>query len=175
MPSSAAARVRCQPVSCSARKMNCRSAVSREKSLRLVSSPAWRRVLGVLLAVGALGLSCHFTELVHTSQWTGNPNWDGALSAITNSYRRSVPELMGKIDDADEEYRPSWLRELPVWEQLEQWFEIAELNRRQIGRTWHTWFTGLYPVKLIRQDFWFPGGTLAEGLAEFELRDRPGP
>jgi hypothetical protein len=143
--------------------------------IAFVKSLAWRRVLGALVFVGMHGLSCHFTELVHTPGWTGNPAWDGGASIAKRSLNQAISIAIDGMPDPRVEYPAGWLRDLPVWTAIDCNFhaERQPARRRQIQPVWHSSLTGLYRYTTIDLDYWYPGGPFAESGPRTELRDRP--
>ncbi|GIK17458.1 MAG: hypothetical protein BroJett003_24220 [Planctomycetota bacterium] len=140
--------------------------------LLFVCSAPWRRTLGAVVLVGMMGLSCHFTNLVHEPGWTGNPGWDGGASAVFRSFRQSAVVVASDSEDANVEMPAGWLRELPIWRVVQDQLGDQHPVRRELHRTWHTWLTGLYRYSSAPQDFWYPGGPLADAITRLELRDR---
>jgi len=148
----------------------------------LVKSRGLRRGGTVALFIATLGLSQHFSEVVHRPGWSGNSDWP-RYGAIARDFARSVHAMADHIPapEATQAYPPGWLRDLPIAAKL---CELAEgaglselperyrLRRCEFGRAWHTWLTGLYPYELVPQDLWYPGGSLGEGLRRVELRNR---
>ncbi len=145
--------------------------------LVFVKSAAWRRILGTVVFVGMLGLSCHFTEFVHTPGWTGNPDWDGGNSLARRGLHQVISAVAKDMEDPQVEYPAGWLRDLPVWDGINERLGDSHrpVYRRQLERAWHTWLTGLYRYTKIRQDYWYPGGPFAEAGPRTELRDRTPP
>ncbi len=140
-----------------------------------LKSAAWRRVIAGALFVGMLGLSCHYTDVVHQSAWTGNREWGGIGPVFLNSVCRSAEGRMGSLQDPETACGAGWLRELPVWEELGVGFGNRYPSRREILPVWHSRLTGLYRCTEVRQDFWYPGGPFEQNIANIELRDRPKP
>ncbi|MBK9126297.1 MAG: hypothetical protein IPM13_00645 [Phycisphaerales bacterium] len=140
--------------------------------LLFVNSPAWRRTLGAAVFVGMMGLSCHFTDLVHEPGWTGNPDWDGGASMMFRSLRQSAAAVAADSENPNVEMPAGWLRELSIWPAVQDQFGDQRPVRRELRRTWHTRLTGLYRYSSIPQDFWYPGGSLADAITRLELRDR---
>ena len=142
-----------------------------------VNSATWRRVLSSAMFIGMIGLSCHFTELVHTPSWTGNPNWDGYGSIALRSLHVALDTAAGDLEDPQVVYPAGWLRDLAVWESIDDLFGdgYQPTVKRRIERAWHSRLTGLYHYTPVRQDYWYPGGPFAETGPKTELRDRPLP
>jgi hypothetical protein len=140
--------------------------------LLFVKSPAWRRTLGAAVFIGMMGLSCHFTDIVHEPGWTGNPDWDGGANIRFRSVRHSAATAAAKCEDPNLELPANWLRELPIWPVVQESLDDQHLTRREVIRTWHTTLTGLYRYFSIPQDYWYPGGPLADAITRLELRDR---
>ncbi len=144
--------------------------------LLFVNSAAWRRILGVVVFVGMVKLSCHFTDIVHMPGWTGNPDLDYG-PVVLRSMRGQVTLAAGDSEDPQDTYAAGWLRDLPVWQDIvsEHGRDRRPRARRQVERAWHTWLTGLYHYTLVPRDYWYPGGPVAEAGPKLELRDRPVP
>lgn len=143
--------------------------------LLFVNSAAWRRALGAVVFVGMMGLSCHFTDLVHEPGWTANPDWDGGANIIFRSRRQAAAAAAADSENPNVDMPAGWLRELPVWPAVQDQFGDQHPVRRELRRAWHTWLTGLYQYSSIPQDFWYPGGPLADAMTRLELRDRTAP
>lgn len=140
--------------------------------LLFVGSTPWRRVVGALVFVGMVGLSCHFTHLVHESPWTGNPDypriWDMRLRWLNDAASTAAAES----PNANADVTAGWLRDLPVWGDVQQTHGDEQPSRREVRRLWHTGLTGFYHRVFIPQDFWYPGGVFKEAFGKVELRDR---
>lgn len=144
--------------------------------LLFVKSNAWRRVLGATVFFAMMGLSCHFTLLVHEPGWTGNPSDDGGTK-IRLKTLRDYAAIVANDDDkmAKSDFAAGWLRDLPVWPPILHMFGEQMIARRQIHRTWHTWLTGLYHYSSEPMDFWYPGGRFEDAASRIELRERNKP
>ena len=142
--------------------------------LLYLNSKAWRWVMGMVMFVGMIGLSCHFTELVHESGWTGNPYWDGGADTLLRSLRKSAETMVADSKSAKADLPAGWLRDLPVWPDVQHILGERHVARREISQTWHTWLTGLYRYSRVPQDYWYPGGAPVDSFSHLELRDRPG-
>lgn len=140
--------------------------------LLAVDSKAWRRTLAGCVFVGMMGLSCHFTEMVHTPGWTGNPDWDGGQRAILQSMQRSAAAVTLDIENEAVALPEGWLRDSAIWSRVKDIFGDQHPVRREFERAWHTPLTGLYPYRPVEQDFWYPGGPLRDAIERIELRDR---
>lgn len=143
--------------------------------LLLIESAAWRRLAAGLVCVGMVGLSCHFEKLAHDPGWTGNPKSGAPLRAAIRAQCQAAAVAAAQTDFADAAYPAGRLRDLPGWPALREILEKHPPTRRQVGRAWHTWLTGLYPYTVVAQDYWFPGGRFDKGVAKLELRDFPSP
>lgn len=141
--------------------------------LAAVKPALWRRMLAGLLFVSMVGLSCHFTDIVHTSGWTGNPGWEIRANSDRRSLQQAVGQLALNVEDPAATYDAGWLRELPVWEDVKSLLREQYSPQRQFERAWHTGLTGLYRYTLVPQDVWYPGGIFKEAVGRIELRDRP--
>jgi hypothetical protein len=129
--------------------------------------------LSVVLVGLMLGLSFQYVNLVHSSGWYGHPHPSPAVK-IVNDSRLAVVRV--KVEEAGVNnpvvYPEGWLRQMPCVPAI-----AGELKhtpyRVEIGRAWHSWYTRIFPVHRIAQDFWFPGGRLGEGGGSITLRDAP--
>ncbi len=142
-------------------------------ALAVVKSATRRRLSGAVLFVGVIGLSCHFTEVVHLTAWTGNPDWPGTAPAMLNT----LPHLTGspstESGNPEAEYPAGWLRDLPLSPEIQHSLTSLYPIRREIHRAWHTRLTGLYRYVMIPQDFWYPGGPFGRTIVQVQARDRP--
>ncbi len=130
--------------------------------------------LGVaaLLVAAAWALSAHFSNIVQDPHWSGTPQLSieaKVRTAVLNDLASQAAEFSSDTTS----YPAGWLRELPFAAGLRM-VNMGAAPRRDVHLTWHTWATGLYPVDYVCQDFWYPGGPPATGLAAVECRDRPG-
>jgi len=141
-------------------------------ALLLVNSAARRRWLAAGIFVGMMGLSCHFTDLVHTPGWTGNPGWDGWTQARLRSLKKRAEAAVADIANQDVALTAGWLRDSAIWGDVEDVFGDHHPHRRQVRRVWHSALTGLYRTTSIPQDFWCPGGPPKEAVTRIELHDR---
>lgn len=141
--------------------------------LLLVKSNAWRRLLGATVFLAMMGLSCHFTSLVHEPGWTGNPSYDGGTK-VRLKVLRDTAAIVANDDDklAKSEFAAGWLRDLPLWPAILDRFGEQMIARRQIRYAWHTRLTGLYRYSSEPLDFWYPGGRFEEVAARIELREK---
>jgi hypothetical protein len=64
-----------------------------------IGRAALRRVVAGSLIIGMLGLSCHFTHLVHQQGWTGNPEWQGTGAAHLSTRQRHFQSLRRDGDE----------------------------------------------------------------------------
>ncbi|MGE0479467.1 MAG: hypothetical protein AB7Q17_03240 [Phycisphaerae bacterium] len=140
--------------------------------LALARSAAWRRILGGCVFVGMMGLSCHFTDIVHTLGWTGNPVWDGLPAVGLSSLQGSLSLAVLERDGQDAEIPAGWVRESPAWSALDDYARRAPRARRQVRAVWHSPLTGLYRYPTIAQDYWCPGGPAHDAIERIERRDR---
>jgi len=143
--------------------------------LAYVQSADRRRMLAGLVVVSTLGLSCHATDLVHKTGWTGNPDWTGFIGASQEQMRDA-----GQVIPSDSEFLPletpgGWLRDLPAWEDVHETLrrKMYWFGRRIIQPVWHSRLSGLYRYTSVPQDLWIPPGRLEEALKKLEVRDRP--
>ena len=83
-------------------------------------------------------------------------------------------ELSANAKQDDTVYPADWVRDLPFSECIdESALRQRGLYRIITGRAWHSAFTRLFPVEQIPQDFWYPGGTLAQAVDSIVLKDKP--
>lgn len=143
--------------------------------LLVVRDPRWRRILAAVVLVSMLKLSCQFGSLVHEPGWTGNPDWDGGAALRFDALRQDLAVAVAEDGAAQRPLPAGWLRDLPTGPQVQQLLARRTFQRRDVGRSWHTWLTGLYPYVLAPQDVWFPGGPLDELGERVRLRDRAAP
>jgi hypothetical protein len=133
----------------------------------------WRYALSAGALLATLGLSCQFTSLVHTRNWTGNPASSGPTGVEVSSLLASLYDVSPPAKFAANSYPSGWLPDLPIWDTLPESFREVDLWRSDAEPTWHTWLTGLYSQSYVRQDLWYPGGPVAEVWARIDVRDRP--
>ncbi|MBK8268047.1 MAG: hypothetical protein IPK83_06950 [Planctomycetes bacterium] len=50
--------------------------------LLLIKEKRTRRALALGVFIAMIGLSCHFTDIVHQPGWTGNPNHDSGAATV---------------------------------------------------------------------------------------------
>lgn len=132
-----------------------------------------RRLTGALIAVGMVGLSCQYTDIVHGERWTGSSQWERPHQAVAGAMLRAiVGELAELPQDDPTPHTAGWLRDLPFAEHVNGLLNKRRLVRGEIEPVWHSRFTVLYRRVYIPQDVWFPGGALADGAEGLELRDR---
>lgn len=145
--------------------------------LALVNSRPRRRLAAALLFVGMLGLSCHFTDVVHDRNWTGNPGWLGTdrawLRSVQDAVDADVLAAESELTADSNDYPAGWLRDLPLYAAITDVVGDRVPARRVIHPVWHSWLTGLYRRTGVTQDLWYPGGPPSQGLRHLELRDRP--
>lgn len=142
--------------------------------LAFVQAKRWRRIGGAIIAVSMVGLSFHFTELVHSSDWTGNPDWDGGAAVLERAKRARFNDWVEQAPDREINLPAGWVDELPSWEpQAKQTVSGMKIYRRDIERVWHTRLTGLYRYTTARRELWYPGGPPADAASRLEMRDRP--
>lgn len=141
-------------------------------ALLLVDSAARRRWLAACVFVGMMGLSCHFTNRVHTPGWTGTPGRDRGAQARLRSLQESAEAAVADIANQDAALTAGWLRDSAIWDDVEDVFGDKYPNRCQDRRVWHSALTGLYQTTCIPQDFWYPGGPPKEAVTRIELHDR---
>jgi len=142
--------------------------------LAFVQAKRRRRITGAIIAAGMIGLSFHFTELVHSSEWTANPRWDGGAAALERAMRARFEDWVEQAPDREIKLPAGWVDELPPWDpQVKETMVGMNVYRRDIERVWHTRLTGLYRCRLTRQELWHAGGPLADATSQLEMRDRP--
>ena len=139
-----------------------------------VRSAVIRRTIALLLFIAMLGLSFHFTDVVHEPGWTGNPARDVSKLAL-RMLQADCKNLIAETDSGRANFGPGWMRDLPFWKEIVAAGQDRHPRRPVIHHAWHSWFTGLYPVSGIDQDFWYPGGPFSDSISRIELRDRARP
>lgn len=103
--------------------------------------------------------------------WTRNYNLAVQSAGIARSARESVLEQLGRVTD-NRSYPPGWLRDLSNGE-VASAAAMNPLTDSWVEPAWHSWLSGLYRRHGIPQDFWFPGGSVAEARDRIEIRHRP--
>lgn len=136
-------------------------------------SKTCRRVCAVLLVGIMFTLSCHYSDVVHEPEWTGNPR--ARSLAVRVSFESKCQAVGEKLlvlgDELSPSYEAGWLRDLPIARRLDE--ELAQRPFRESATTvWHTWFTRIYRREKTEQDYWYPGGLISEAAERIELRDR---
>lgn len=139
--------------------------------LTFVANARLRGFASMLLVVASIGLSFHFSELVHWKGYTGNP----AGSAITQHGYLLKMDYMLEQCCADAAATASPGRLIDVISLPEDARQMAEhppaFHRSAVY--WHTWLTGIYPVVLIPTETWFIGGASSNAATRLGLRVRP--
>lgn len=138
-----------------------------------INSAIWRLLTGLVLFSCMSGLSCHFNELVHTSDWTGNPEWVGYGEAVQKVIRYELVDVATKSGIDKLSFDAGWLRDLVLPADAREYITDLHPFRRVSKTVWHSRITGLYRKTDIPQDFWYPGGPLHSSIAKIELRDKP--
>ncbi len=141
--------------------------------LTFFESKTCRRVSAVLLVGVMFTLSCHYSDVVHEPEWTGNPR--GRSLAVGVKFEFDRQDLAKKLkvfnDESNPTYKAGWLRDLPIARGLHE--ELAKKPFRESATTlWYTWFTRIYRREKTEQDYWYPGGLISEAADRIELRDR---
>ncbi len=139
-----------------------------------VKSKWFRAVASVVLIAAMYALSAHYASLVHDREWVGSGIHLAALEkskAIQLDMLRSQAQKAGVTDEV--EYPAGWLRDLAFGPQL-----VAPMGQEMPYRgetvcAWHSSFTRLTKVNRITQDYWYPGGRLADAAQHIEHRDAP--
>lgn len=117
----------------------------------------------------------HYTDLVHTPNWTGNPRSPRrtAVRIVAEHQVETVSQSLRAVEpDNQTQYPEGWVRDMPFANALEHVLLDVQPFRRETGWAWHSAFTGLYRTKRIDQDFWYPGGTIAEAASKLALKDK---
>lgn len=131
----------------------------------------WLRPIGaVLVILATFGLSRQYVGLVHAEGMIGHasirdgPAAEGVrmLPSLRASVRLAVPP-------ASQPYPAGWLRDMPFAPRL---CRLDRPIRVEITPFWHSWYSRLYKRRVVRQDFWFPGGVLPDRAEQITLRDR---
>lgn len=142
--------------------------------LMFVKHDGWRRLIGATALVATVGLSFHFSELVHRPGYTGNPKFD-VFHAVAIAHLTAAKEYADEVEHLEAEAPAGWLRDHPGWPELKDRFPESAPPRRIVHQTWHSALTGLYATESVSQDYWHPGGTLADALRNLEVRHREMP
>ncbi len=142
--------------------------------LLVVREQRARRVLASGIFIAMIGLSCHFTNMVHQPGWTGNPDYDHS-SLFFRSRKATINTIVEEHPDPDAVLPEGWLRDTALWNTLEEQTGPLRFERTVLHPAWHTPFTGLYPCDGIPQDIWYPGGPIRQVPERMELRDRESP
>ncbi len=142
-------------------------------TLILIRSTAWRRVLGSILCVGMIGLSCHFTSLVHEPGWTGSLAQSDMVEAlILRQYRAAVKMATEEHPSPDDILPAGRLRDTPLWTKVHELVGILSPERTELLPAWHSRLTGLYPTRTIPQEFWLDAGPIRTAAERISLRDQ---
>ncbi len=130
----------------------------------------WSGVASALLL--GVALSLQYVKLVHTRHYIGNPQADREMASLRQMDFKSLLDALTKQAATDNTiYHAGWLSEvLPAAFQAE--YPVPEEHQIDVHPLWHTWLTNLYRRDSRRVDYWFPGGTLRDGISRIETRAR---
>lgn len=137
------------------------------------------RIIAILISmITAVGLSLYFIDLVHTSNYIGNPE----ESIRTNKFRMEynlelVKETLKKVATTNQTVYPSgWLLESDVKQFIPEDETKRLLDNSHFAETyklWHTYLTGLYGVKEnSKMVIWYPGGLLKDCVDKLEYKEK---
>jgi len=131
--------------------------------------------LALFIVACTFALAYHYEKLVLQPDWTGPQVRQAALAARLQGNLNFIQEELSTNAKKDNTVYPAgWVRDLPFRECFDEAFiRSDDIFRVNIGRAWHSFFTRLFPVERIPQDFWYPGGTIAQAVDSMEIRDRP--
>jgi hypothetical protein len=136
----------------------------------------WRRIslaAGATVIVLTTVLAIQFLGLVHSEEYTGNPEWAirGSRLEAQSKLKRLREALLD--DWADEPFSASWLSETAMAEALRK-VHAADLMTGQavvVHSFWHTLLTGLYRKSYRSTAVWYPGGLVKDALPKLEFRE----
>jgi hypothetical protein len=137
----------------------------------VIEAPAPRLMGTLVLSVAAIGLSFHFSELVHWNGYTGNPN--GAWRSKNYRLAQIGTTLRESAADGNQPVSAGWLRDvvIPLPEEVVAWMDGLDTYPRS-SHYWHTWLTGIYRTESIPADVWFAGGIPGATPGQLEVRPR---
>lgn len=121
------------------------------------------------------GLVEHYNALVHSADVIGT----ASITRVSNeedTLRRASAQF-AKLGQGDPMgYPAGWVAETAFERKDPASPELRDLAVRLARYEgipfWHTWFTGLYARRTSVIALWFPGGTISEGAARLEWRER---
>lgn len=125
---------------------------------------------GVIIAAVTIGLSFHFADLVHESDWTGNPNFPDVGPTFVLAQQTYIRSEVADHPEVDVPHPAGWLRDSDLAAFLDSSGGIKALPARDTRRVWHSSFTGLYRVHPIPRDVWYAGGKPSEAMLELRPR-----
>jgi hypothetical protein len=133
-----------------------------------------RRGVSIAMIGAMVWLSVHYGDLVHDAKWTGNVQRLAVQAIKAESQLADVRDTAMQVSTSDESvYKEGWLRELPVDAILKDEIGDDRPYRAESQRLWHSWFTGLFQVDRVTQDYWYPGGLLSDRASKIALKDTP--
>lgn len=146
-------------------------------------TPRW--ILFVLFFT-PLALGFHYTIIVHSEGYTGNPR--SINRAIRSLQRSNLQQIKLYYDYAFQDrpavlssnYPPGPLAASGAWQVLvdriadsEEKEKVDDLLTSKEYHThwlWHTWLTGIYGVSSRPLKLWYPGGKLKDAVQQLEYR-----
>lgn len=134
-----------------------------------------RSLTAISIVIAMTTLAFHYTDLVHTPNWTGNPRSPRrtAVQVVAEQQVEAVSQSLRAVEpDNQTQYPEGWVRDMPFAKALQHALLDVQPFRRETGWAWHSAFTGLFRTKRIDQDFWYPGGTIADAASKLALKDR---
>ena len=145
--------------------------------------PSWWWLIMLFFAPLALGF--HFTMVVHSDGYTGNPR--SGNRALLSQQRSDLQLLKGYYEERleannsswDSSYTPGPLATSGAWQVLVDRIDDSEregvvylLTSKEFEtyRLWHSWLTGIYGQRSHPLKLWYPGGKLQDAIGRFKYR-----
>ena len=131
-----------------------------------VASPGAAAVLALAILGSASYLQDDYHDLVHGSEWTGNPKWALRDADVWAQHRRE--EAATSVADAPEQDRPrpaGWLEAVGLMA------DPPKGARVTVEDVWHTGYTRLWRTIRTPNRLWYSGGPPATAAANLEWRD----
>lgn len=83
-------------------------------ALCVINSVAHRLAVAAVLLTGMIGLSWHFSQVVHTNGWTGNPRFAGVHQLVFADLQKRAVSIADDDPHAGTEHSAGWLADLPL-------------------------------------------------------------
>lgn len=140
--------------------------------LAYMKSKSVRVCIAVVMIGIMMLLSMHYVDLVHGRKWVGNVQHRAGVGKAMEDRLAHIRDNVQQVGINDEMVYPEgWLRSLPIGTDLEDVIGDDLPYRVESHRVWHTWFTRLFRVHEVSQDFWYPGGRPSDAAANIVLKD----